>query len=144
VIRRKVPVKVVWYFPIIPRLKWLFATSKDARLLTWHSDGRKVGGYIRHPADGIQWRYIDNKYKSFAKEPRNLWFALSTDGMNPFGKMSSSHNVWPVVISIYNIPPWLCNKKKYMMMSILISGPHQPGLSIDVFLRLLIDDFQEL
>jgi hypothetical protein len=53
VMRRKVPMKVVWYFPIIPRLKWLFATSKDARLLTWHSDGRKVDGYIRHPADGI-------------------------------------------------------------------------------------------
>ena len=48
--RRKVPMKVVWYFPIIPRLKRLFATSKDAQLLTWHSDGRKVDGYIRHPA----------------------------------------------------------------------------------------------
>ena len=37
--RHRVPRKVAWYFPIIPRLKCLFATSKDARLLTWHSDG---------------------------------------------------------------------------------------------------------
>ena len=28
--RRRVPRKVAWYFPIIPRLKRLFATSKDA------------------------------------------------------------------------------------------------------------------
>jgi len=51
--RHKVHRKVVWYFPIIPRLKRLFATSKDAHLLTWHSDSRKVDDCIRHPADGI-------------------------------------------------------------------------------------------
>ena len=28
--RRRVPRKVAWYFPIIPRLKHFFATSKDA------------------------------------------------------------------------------------------------------------------
>jgi len=35
----KVPRKVCWYFPIIPCVKCLFATSKDAQLLSWHSDG---------------------------------------------------------------------------------------------------------
>ena len=46
--RRRVPRKVAWYFPIIPGLKQLFATSRDARLLTWHSDGRTVDDYICH------------------------------------------------------------------------------------------------
>ncbi|XP_066310785.1 uncharacterized protein [Miscanthus floridulus] len=81
----RVPRKVTWYFPIIPCPKHLFATSKDAQLLTWHSDGRTVDDYIRHPADGIQWRVIDFKNQTFADEPRNLQFALSMDGMNPFG-----------------------------------------------------------
>jgi len=31
-----------------------------------------------------------------------------------------------------------------MMMSVLISGPCQPGVNIDVYLRPLIDDFKEL
>ena len=30
------------------------------------------------------------------------------------------------------------------MMSVLISGPCQPGVNIDVYLRPLIDDFKEL
>ncbi|XP_040376951.1 uncharacterized protein LOC102718982 isoform X1 [Oryza brachyantha] len=64
--------------------------------------------------------------------------------MNPFGQMSSSHSVWPVLLSIYNLPPWLCNKRKYMMMSILISGPQQPGNDIDVYLRPLVDDLKTL
>ena len=83
--RYRVPWKVAWYFPIIPRLKHLFATSKDAR----HSDGQTVDDCVQHPADGIQWRVIDFKNQTFADEPSNLWFALSTDGMHPFGNMSS-------------------------------------------------------
>jgi len=31
-----------------------------------------------------------------------------------------------------------------MMMSILISGPHQPGNDIDVYLRPLVDDLKTL
>jgi hypothetical protein len=62
--RRRVPRKVVWYFHIIPRLKRLFVTSKDARLLSGHSDGRTVDDYIRHPANGIKWRVIDFKNKT--------------------------------------------------------------------------------
>ena len=30
------------------------------------------------------------------------------------------------------------------MMLVLISGPYQPGVNIDMFLRPLIDDFQKL
>jgi hypothetical protein len=74
---------------------------------------------------------------SFQMTPRSLLFALSTNGMNTFGHMSSSHSVWPVLLSIYNLPPWLCNKRKYMMMSSLISGPVQPQIDIDVFWDLL-------
>ena len=39
------PVSVSWYFSIIPRLKRMFATRKEAQLLRWHKEGRnKTGG----------------------------------------------------------------------------------------------------
>ena len=142
--RHGAPQKVAWYFPVIPHIWCLFASSKDAQLLQCHKEGRKQDDLIRHPADSSQWHIIDYIYEEFSKDPRNLWFALSTDGMNPFGHMSSSHSVWPVLLSIYNLPPWLCNKRKYMMMSILISGPHQPGIDIDVYMRPLVDDLKKL
>ena len=31
-----------------------------------------------------------------------------------------------------------------MMMLIIISGPHQPGIDIDVYLRPLVDDLKTL
>lgn len=114
--RRGVPRKVVWYLPILPRLKRLFANKKEAKLLRWHKEGRKNDGLLRHPADGAQWRNIDSKYDWFAEDARNLRFVLSTDGMNPFGNMSTSHSTWPVLMSIFNLPGWLCLKKKYIML----------------------------
>ena len=35
-------------------------------------------------------------------------------------------------------------KRKYIMMSILIEGPKQPGNDIDVYFQLLVDDLQTL
>jgi len=103
-----------------------------------------VDDYIRHPTYGIQWCFIDDMHKTFSDEPRNLWFGLCTDGMNPFSNMSRSQSVWPVLLTIYNLPLWLCNKRMYMMMSLLISGPHQPDSNIDVYLRPLVDYLKKL
>jgi hypothetical protein len=33
--------KVVWYFPLIPRLQRYFADPKEARFMHWHAE-RKV------------------------------------------------------------------------------------------------------
>jgi hypothetical protein len=88
----------MWYAPIIPRLKRLFRNKEHARLLRWHKEERKKDGKLRHPADGSQWRKIERDHSDFTDEARNLWFGLSTDGMNPFGEQSCSHSTWPVTM----------------------------------------------
>ena len=60
--------------------------------------------------------------------------------MNPFGEQSSGHSTWPLTLCIYNLPPWFCMKRKFIMMPVLIPGPKQPGNDIDVYLKPLIDD----
>nr|ABA91406.1 transposon protein, putative, CACTA, En/Spm sub-class [Oryza sativa Japonica Group] len=142
--KKRIPAKVMWYFPIIPRLRRLFRNKGNARMLRWHAEERQQDGILRHPADGSQWRNIDRKFKEFGKDARNIRFGLSTDGMNPFGEMSSGHSTWPVTMCIYNLPPWLCMKRKYIMMPIIIQGPKQPGNDIDVYLRPLVEDLKQL
>ena len=117
------PAKCLWYLPIIPRFKRLFANPNDAKNLRWHADVRKCDGMLRHPADSLQWKKVDNEYPEFGKESRNIRLGLATDGMNPFGSLSTNHSSWPVLLVIYNLPPGLCMKRKYMMLSMLISGP---------------------
>ena len=95
---------------------------------------------LRHPAAGSQWRAIDREFSNFVDDARNLRFALSMDGMNPFGEQSSSHSTWPVTLCIYNLPPWLCMKLKFIMMLVLIQSPKQLGNDIDVYLRPLVEE----
>jgi hypothetical protein len=136
----KVPVKVMWYFPIIPCLKRLFRNKENAKLMTWHTSDRKKDHMLRHPADESQWRKIDRKYKNFAGEARNIRFGLSIDGFNPFGEFSSGHSTCPVTLCMFNLPGWMCMKRKCIMMPVLIQGPKQPGNNIDVYLRPLVGE----
>ncbi|XP_024199865.1 uncharacterized protein LOC112203073 [Rosa chinensis] len=139
-----VPGKVLWYFPPIPRFKRMFQSTVSAKELTWHVKDRKKDGMMRHPADSPTWKMIDTKWPDFGVEPRNLRLALSSDGFNPHSSLSSKYSCWPVILITYNLPPWLCMKRKYMMLTLLISGPKQPGNDIDVYLQPLIDDLKVL
>ncbi|XP_068472457.1 uncharacterized protein [Phaseolus vulgaris] len=136
--------KVLWYLPIVPRLKRLFSNANDAKLVRWHADERKKDGNLKHLADGLQWKKIDSMFPNFANDPRNIRLGLATDGMNPYGNLSSKHSSWPVLLVIYNLPPWLCMKRKYVMLSLMISGPRQPGNDIDVYLSPLVEDLKML
>ncbi|XP_076912614.1 uncharacterized protein LOC143570978 [Bidens hawaiensis] len=62
------PAKLLWYLPIIPRLKQLFSNEKEAKLLRWHSDDRVNDRKLRHVADSPQWKNIDNMYPEFGNE----------------------------------------------------------------------------
>jgi len=103
--------------------------------LTWHSNGRICDGLLRHPADSPQWKKTDCLYPEFGSDPRNLRLGLATDGMNPYGNLSSKYSSWPILLVIFNLPYWLCMK---------ISGPRQPGNDIDVYLSPLIEDLRLL
>ncbi|TYK24338.1 transposase [Cucumis melo var. makuwa] len=142
--RKQIPSKVIWYFPPIPRFKRLFRSIECAENLTWHASERIEDGKLRHPADSPAWKLVDFKWPDFGSEPRNLRLALSADGVNPHGDMSSKYSCWPIVMVIYNLPPWLCMKRKYMMLSMLISGPKQPGDDIGTYLAPLIEDLKLL
>nr|KYP59416.1 hypothetical protein KK1_014852 [Cajanus cajan] len=47
--------------------------------------------------DCLQWKKIDSMFPNFGKEPRNVRLGLATD--------STKHSSWPVLLTIYNLPP---------------------------------------
>jgi len=113
---KKAPRKVVWYFPITPRLQRYFADPKEAKLMRWHAERKKPEDdendpekekdkMLRHPSDGSQWNALNIEYPVFGDDPRNIKLGASTDGLNPFGSQSSTHSTWPVFVWMYNLPP---------------------------------------
>ena len=130
----------MWCFPPIPRFRRLFRSPKIAKGLIWHAQEREFDGKLHHPSDSSSWKLVDHRWPNFASEPRILRLVISIDSINCHSSMSSKHSCCPIIMVIHNLPPWLWMKKKFMMFSLLISGPQQPRNDIDVYLEPLLDD----
>nr|GEW24184.1 hypothetical protein [Tanacetum cinerariifolium] len=129
---KKVPKKVLSYILIIPRLQHLYKSSHTAKEMIWHDTGKcTTPGKMQHPVDGRAWKNFDTKYPDFAKEPRNVRLGLVVDGFNPFGNLSQAYSMWPVILTTYNLPSWLCMKESSFMLTLLIPGPKSLGKDID-------------
>ncbi|KAL3839280.1 hypothetical protein ACJIZ3_023871 [Penstemon smallii] len=143
--RKKIPHKILRYFPLKPRLQRLYMSRKTASDMRWHKDGKvESDDTMIHPADSEVWKDFDKQYPWFGQDPRNIRLGFATDGFNPFGNMNNSYSIWPVILMAYNLPPWLCMKEPYLMLTLLIPGPRSPGKDIDVYLRPLIEELKEL
>ena len=101
--RKKAPRKVLWYFPITPRLQRYFADPKQAKLMRWHADRKKMkeeaekndpekDKMLSHPSDGTQWDALNFEHPDFGKDPRNVMLVVRTDGVNPFGSQNNTHS----------------------------------------------------
>ena len=52
--------------------------------------------------------------------------------------------MWPIILIPCNLPPWMCMKQSFFMLSLLIPSPNALGNDIDVYLQPLIDELKEL
>jgi len=119
------PTKALWYLSIIPRFKRLFANVNDAKNLTWHVNGKSLMDCYDMLPIHHNGRKLILLFPEFGSDPRNFRLGLATDGMNPYNNLSSKHSLWLVLVIIYNLSYLLCMKRKYMMFSMMISGPRQ-------------------
>ncbi|CAN6678591.1 unnamed protein product [Malus baccata var. baccata] len=140
--KTKIPQKVMRYLPLKPRLQRLYMSMHTTTDMRWHKERRVNDDVMRHHADGEAWKEFDRMYPDFAADPRNIRLGLATDGFNPFGVLNQTHSIWPIVVFPYNLPPWKCMKKEYMMLTVLIT--EDPRKSIDVYLRPLVDELKDL
>jgi len=142
---KRIPKKILRYFPLIPRLKRMFANKATSEETRWHKDKRvAVENEMTHPADGLAWKDFDAVFPSFARDARNLRLGLATDGFNPFGNMNTTYSMWPVLVKVYNLPPWSCTAASNCIMALLIPGPKSPGKDFDIFLQPLIEELLKL
>nr|GEZ33910.1 hypothetical protein [Tanacetum cinerariifolium] len=115
---KKVPKKVLRYFPIIPRLQRLYKSSHTTKKMIWHATEKCTGpSKMQHPIDGRAWKKFDT---------------------------IQAYSMWPAILTTYNLPMWLCMKESSFMKTLLIPGPNSPGKDIYVYLRPLIKDLKVL
>jgi hypothetical protein len=119
-------------------------SQHTASHMRWHAHGHTKDDVLRHLADCEAWRAFDTLHSNFSIDSCNVRLGLALDGFNPFGNMSTSYSTWPVMLILYNLPPWMCMKQSYFILSMIIPGPTSPGMNIAAYLQPLISELQEL
>jgi len=90
-LKRRVPQKILRYFPVTPCLQRLYMRASTSKHMRWHKEGLVQDGKMRRPANSMAWKHVDEEYKDFALDPRNVWLGLASDGFNPFGMLNVTY-----------------------------------------------------
>ena len=104
----QIPVKILWYLPVLPRIQRLYMTEESAKQMTWHKHGKRYSPDKRmmvHPSDGQAWKNFDQKNADKAKVARNVQIAFATYGFYPYGMTAASYSCWPLFVIPLNLPP---------------------------------------
>ena len=101
---------------------------------------------MKHLSDSAEWQWINKRYSAgFGQVDRNIRMAMIADGFNLSGDKRSTYSIWAVMMLNYNLAPWLCTKKYFLMLAVLIPGPKSKTHDhFDEFIGPLIDKLLDL
>ena len=123
----------------------MFRCPELAKHIRWHSTNSSQDSKMRSVVDSEQWSFIRENFPSFSRQDRNVRMGLALDGVNPHSLQSSKHFVWPVMLVLYNLPPYLLTKRFFISLSMIIPGPTSPSEdTIDVYLQPLVHELKKL
>ncbi len=89
--------------------------------------------------DGSLYKELQKPGK-FLSHPEHTGLILNTDGVAVF--KSSKHSLWPVYLSITNLPPHLRMRKDFILLAGIWFGPTKP--KFDVILKPTLEDIDQL
>jgi hypothetical protein len=76
-------------------------------------------------------------------ESRNVHLGLYIDKLNPFKLFVALYSSWLVILMVYNLPPGMCIRLKFIFLSTIIPDPNSLSQNIDVCLRLMINELKQ-
>jgi len=112
--------------------------------MRWPHEHKRPPVVMAHPLDIKAWKHLDVSYPSFAAEPRNVRLGLCTNGFPPFGHYGQTYSCLPVIVTPYNLPPWMCKKRQFMFIALFIPGPKNPKGNLDMYMQPLIEELVQL
>ena len=124
----------MYYFHITPRLQILYASDATTKHMRWpveqpHEDG----GIMRHYSNSPAWKHFNLTHPSFASKSLNARLGLCTDGFQPYGQSGQQYSCCLVILTPYNLPPWMCMKEHYMFLTVIVLGPKNPKNKVGCF-----------
>ena len=135
------PRKTFKYLPLLPRIQRWYGNPVLAKLLQSHlkPESEVIDDLHQSPA----WKARYSKGGIYEDDTRALSFSFCSDGLNPFAHEKVTYSMWPITLSILNLPKNIRTKFGSLLLVGIIPGPKEPQL-IDTYLQVLVDDIQHL
>ena len=142
------PIRRFTYLPIKPRLQRMFGNSNIAQVLQSHAaliHSESDYACVYDIQQSLAWRgfYSDNGI--FEGDPRGLSLSICTDGVNPFSHNKVSYSMWPIMLSLLNLPRNIrYHFGSILLVGIIPSNGSQEPQSLNPYLEILVDELLEL
>lgn len=98
-----------------------------------------LNGLMRFLVHSKQWISVRSIDLQFIQKNKNWYARMVVDGMNPFGNQNTHHSMWPVLIVLYNLLPWLVVRHLFISLFLIISGTiSYRKYSLQLWIHLLV------
>ena len=131
------PRKRFKYLPVLPRIERMFSIPSLSKLLQQHASAGETVIHDIHQSS--VWKNLYSPEGQYEGDARAISFALCTDGMNPLSKEKTSYSMWPISLSILNLPSHMRTKFGSLLLFGIIPGRKKPK-NIDTYLELLVEE----
>ena len=115
-----IPAKRFTYLPLGPRLERMFGTPNLSQIVQSHCP--RSDGYIYDIHDSIVWEQSYSTQGIFSGDSRGISLGLCTDGVNPFSQNRVSYSMWPIVLTVLNLPRLTRYKSSSLFLVGIVPG----------------------
>lgn len=131
------------YIPIGPRLKRMFSDKTVSKLLQSHLQQPQEQTNIADLHQSEAWISSYGYDGQFGGDPRGISLSFCTDGTNPFSKERVSYSMWPITLSVLNLPFGVRNNASSLMLAGIIPGKSEPKF-LDPYIEVFVDEIRAL
>ncbi len=141
-----IPARRFTYLPLKPRLSRLFGTANMAQILQSHAVVRGSELDTMHDIhQSPAWKTAYEDGGLFNGDPRGISLALCTDGVNPFAHHRVSYSMWPIMLTLLNLPRKMRNRfGSVVLVGIVPGNGSQEAHNLNPYLDILVDELLEL
>lgn len=138
------PARTFTYLPLGPRLVRLFGTSNVAKLVQSHNI-RDQNREMLDIHDSSHWRKAYSSNGLFVGDQRGISLAMCTDGVNPFSHQKVSYSMWPIMLTMLNLPRHIRNHfGNFLLVGIIPGNGNKEPENLNPYLDILVDELLEL
>ena len=132
------PYRKFLYLPLQPRLTRMFGYKNVAEAIQSHLGSLESSSPLMYDIhDSPIWK---SSYSLFNGDKRGLSFAFCTDGVNPFSHNRVKYSMWPIMVTLLNLPRKCRNSvNNIFLLGIVLSNDNQEPKHLDPYLSVAVD-----